>query len=45
MFNVTKNKLWLLLLPIVLIIAGVVGFFEQRLQGRYRLCGRYVHAD
>lgn len=25
MFNVTKNKLWLLLLPIVLIIAGVVG--------------------
>lgn len=27
MFNVTKNKLWLLLLPIVLIIAGVVGFF------------------
>ena len=25
MFNVTKNKLWLLLLPIVLIIAGVIG--------------------
>ena len=27
MFNVTKNKIWLLLLPIVLIVAGVVGFF------------------
>ena len=27
MFNVTKNKIWLLLLPIVLILAGVVGLF------------------
>lgn len=25
MFSVTKNKVWLLLLPIVLILAGVVG--------------------
>lgn len=25
MFSVTKNKLWLLLLPVVLIIAGIVG--------------------
>lgn len=29
MFNVTKNKLWLLLLPIVLIVAGVVGLLAN----------------
>ncbi len=27
MFNITKNKVWFLLVPVVLIIAGVVGLF------------------
>ena len=29
MFNVTKNKLWLSLLPIVLILCGIVGYFAN----------------
>lgn len=27
MFNITKNKVWFLLVPVVLIIAGIVGLF------------------
>lgn len=29
MFDISKNKMWLLLLPIALIIAGVVGYFAN----------------
>ena len=27
MFNVTKNKLWFTLIPVVIIVAGILGFF------------------
>jgi len=27
MFNITKNKLWFTLIPVVIIVAGIIGFF------------------